>query len=118
MVLPALNLFTLNAGILILMQSVRLMIFSLNMVDYSMILVSAQGPLVFGFWFRGLGPGLDKNSVVKEFIYIMGKQNLYLHPRTVMRGQRIKPARTFFQLILHLNQLQKTNHLVSFSVLS
>ena len=36
LVLPALNLSTLNAGILIMMQQERLMIFSLNMVDYSM----------------------------------------------------------------------------------
>ena len=34
--LPALNLSTLNAGILIMMQQVRLRMFSLNMVDYSM----------------------------------------------------------------------------------
>ena len=27
------------------------------------ILVSAQGPLVFGFWVWGFGPGLDKNAV-------------------------------------------------------
>ena len=60
LVLPALNLSTLNAGIMIMMQKVRLMMFSLNMVDYSMsflslaheILVSAQGPfsLSFGVW--------------------------------------------------------------------
>ena len=36
LVLPALNLSTLNAGILIMMQQVRLMMFSLNMVNYSM----------------------------------------------------------------------------------
>ena len=36
LVLPALNLYTLNAGILIMMHQVRLMMFSLNMVDYSM----------------------------------------------------------------------------------
>ena len=36
LVLPALNLSTLNAGILIMMQQVRLMMFSLNMVDYCM----------------------------------------------------------------------------------
>ena len=36
LVLPALNLSTRNAGILIMMQQVRLMMFSLNMVDYSM----------------------------------------------------------------------------------
>ena len=35
LVLPALNLSTMNAGILILMQHVKLIMFSLNMVDYS-----------------------------------------------------------------------------------
>ena len=36
--LPALNLSTLNTGILISMQKARLMMFSLNMVDYSIII--------------------------------------------------------------------------------
>ena len=36
LVLPALNVSTLGAGILIMVQQVRLMMFSLNMVDYSM----------------------------------------------------------------------------------
>ena len=36
LVLPALNLSTLNAGILIMMHQVRSMMFLLNMVDYSM----------------------------------------------------------------------------------
>ena len=36
LVLPALNLSTLNASILIMMQQERLIMFSLNMVDYSM----------------------------------------------------------------------------------
>ena len=36
LVLPALNMITLNAGILIMMQQVRLMMFALNMVEYSM----------------------------------------------------------------------------------
>ena len=40
LVLPALNLSTLEAGILIMEQQVRLMIFSLNMVDYSMTFLS------------------------------------------------------------------------------
>ena len=35
-VLPALNWSTLNAGISIMMQKVRLIMFALNMVDYSM----------------------------------------------------------------------------------
>ena len=44
LVLPALNLSTLNAGILIMMQQLRLMMFSLNTVDYSMsfLLLSTQ----------------------------------------------------------------------------
>ena len=37
---PALNFSTLNAGILIMMEQVRLIMFSLNMVDYSMSLLS------------------------------------------------------------------------------
>ena len=36
LVYPALNLSTLDAGILIMVQQVRLMMFSLNMVYYSM----------------------------------------------------------------------------------
>ena len=36
MVLPAQNLSSLNVDILIIMQQVRLMMFSLNMLDYSM----------------------------------------------------------------------------------
>ena len=44
LVLSALNLSNLNAGILIMMQQVRLMMFSLNTVDYSMsfLLLSTQ----------------------------------------------------------------------------
>ena len=43
-VLPALKLSNMNAGILIMMQQVRLMMFSLNTVDYSMsfLLLSTQ----------------------------------------------------------------------------
>ena len=33
------------------------------------ILVSAQGPLVLGFGFRGLGPGLDNISKIINIIY-------------------------------------------------
>ena len=40
MVLAALNLSTLNAVILIMMQQVRLVMFSLNMVDYSISFLS------------------------------------------------------------------------------
>ena len=36
LVLPALKLSTLNSGILIMMQQVRLMMSALNMVEYSM----------------------------------------------------------------------------------
>ena len=35
LVLPALNLSSLDAGILILVQQVRMMMLSLNLVDYS-----------------------------------------------------------------------------------
>jgi len=37
---PALNLSILDAGILIMVQQVRLMMFSLNMVDYPMSFLS------------------------------------------------------------------------------
>ena len=40
LVLPALNLSTLNVGILLMMQQVRRRMFSLNMVDYSMSFLS------------------------------------------------------------------------------
>ena len=40
LVLPALNFSTLNASIFIMMQQVRLMMFSLNMVDYTMSFLS------------------------------------------------------------------------------
>ena len=36
LVLPALNLSNLDAGILMMMKQVRLMMFSLNMVNYTM----------------------------------------------------------------------------------
>ena len=39
-VLPALNVSILDAGILIMMQQVILMMFSLNIVDYSMSFLS------------------------------------------------------------------------------
>ena len=52
LVLPALNLSTLNTGILIIMQQVRLMMFSLKQVDYSMSFLSQC---------LGLGPGLDNS---------------------------------------------------------
>ena len=40
LVLPARNFSTLNASIFIMMQQVRLMMFSLNMVDYTMSFLS------------------------------------------------------------------------------
>ena len=51
-VLPALKLSNMNAGILIMMQQVRLMMFSLNTVDYSMsfLLLSTQN---FFCWTSG-----------------------------------------------------------------
>ena len=63
-VLTPLNLSTLNAGILIMMQLVRLMMFSLNTVGYSMsFLLRGWGGVVahgfLGLGLRGLGPGLD-----------------------------------------------------------
>ena len=36
LVLPALKFSTVDAGILIMVQQVRMMMFSLNMVDYSL----------------------------------------------------------------------------------
>ena len=54
-------MYLLDAGILIMVQHEKLMMFSLNMVDYSMsclrwVLVGV-GPRGFGT--NGLGPGLD-----------------------------------------------------------
>ena len=40
LVLPAMILSTLDSGILIMVQQVRLMMFSLNMLDYSMSFLS------------------------------------------------------------------------------
>ena len=40
LVLPALNLCTLDTGILIMVQQVRLIMLSLNMVEYSMSFLS------------------------------------------------------------------------------
>ena len=68
LVLPALNVSTLGAGILIMVQQVRLIMFSLynlNMVDYSMspvIWVLKWGGLCWDWTKFGdsrLGPGLD-----------------------------------------------------------
>ena len=49
LVLPALNFFTLNTGILIMVHLVRLRIFSLKMVEYSISLLS----LPLNFFFDG-----------------------------------------------------------------
>ena len=61
LVLPALNLATLNAGILIMM------LFSLNMWDYLDSSV-AKNPwfLVFSFGVLGLGPGLDNQTCIRQ----------------------------------------------------
>ena len=53
LVLPALNLSTLNAGISIMMQQVRLMMFSLNMVDYSMSFLLLSTWVFFCWTSRG-----------------------------------------------------------------
>ena len=59
LVLPALSLSTLNAGILIKMHQVRLMMFSLNMVDYSMSFF-----LLFqlNFFYRQVGGTIVRHS--------------------------------------------------------
>ena len=49
LVLPELNFFTLNTGILIMVHLVRLRIFSLKMVEYSISLLS----LPLNFFFDG-----------------------------------------------------------------
>ena len=73
-------------------------------------------------WRRGRGSGAgrcdgcDLQSLPKQDTRVQGYK--CIKARTVKRGQRIKPGRTFFQLILPLNQPLKTNYLVSFSVLS
>ena len=50
---PALNLSTLDAGILILMQQVSLMMFSLNMVDYPMSFLLLSGWIFLVDKYRG-----------------------------------------------------------------
>ena len=66
LVFPALNLCTLDAGILIIVQKVRLMLFSMNKVDYSMSFLSLStfdlqvgGTILSKFYSLGLvvGPG-------------------------------------------------------------
>ena len=52
MVLPALNLTSLGAGILIMVQQVRMMTFSLNMCDYSVSFLSLS-PKFFDGQVRG-----------------------------------------------------------------
>ena len=74
--------------------------------DWSNNNVYVKGPRRIRRREKVLGVIADKGSDVST------------QPRTVKRGQRIKPGRTFFQLILPLNQPLKTNYLVSFSVLS
>ena len=60
---PALNLSTLDAGILILMQQVSLMTFSLNMVDYPMSFLLLSSWIFF--WWTSTGD----NS--KMFLFIV-----------------------------------------------
>ena len=66
LVLPALNLSTLNAGILIMMQQVRLIMFSLNMVDYSMSFL-----LLSNWAFRG-----DHSEPFLLFVFFCGQRML------------------------------------------
>ena len=49
LVLPELNLSPIDAGILIMVQQVRMMGFSLNMVDYSMSFLSLSTLKVIGW---------------------------------------------------------------------
>ena len=63
LVLPALNLSSLNAGILIMMHQVRLnMLGGVGWWVAHEILVSAQGPLVLALGLRVWGQGLTKRS--------------------------------------------------------
>ena len=70
MVLPALNLTILDAGILKMVQQVGLVMFSLNMVDFSMafLLLSSCwtgfGLGIGGLVIKGLGPGLDNTNLL------------------------------------------------------
>ena len=50
---PALNLSTLDAGILIMMRQVSLMMFSLNMVDYHMSFLLLSSWIFFGGQVQG-----------------------------------------------------------------
>ena len=60
LILPALNLSTLNASILIMMQQVRLIMFSLKMVDYSMDKWGDHSELFFSLSFCGTTPACLK----------------------------------------------------------
>ena len=67
LVLPVLNLSTLDAGILIIMQQVRLMMFSLKIL----VSASAQGPLVLGFGAFGLRVlGLGLTIIYVELVNV------------------------------------------------
>ena len=61
---PALNVSTLDAGILIMEQQVRLMKFSLNMVDYSMSFLSL---FTWIFFDRQVGGTILKPSYSLSF---------------------------------------------------
>ena len=56
LVLPAMNLSILDAGILIIVQHVRLMMFTLNMVDYPMSFLSLSTWDCFGGQVEGTIP--------------------------------------------------------------
>ena len=73
LVLPALDLYILDAGILIMVQHVSLMMFFLNMVDYPIcyrILVLAQVPWVLGLGLRVWGLGFTIFYKVWFFFYL------------------------------------------------
>ena len=64
---PALNLSTLDAGILIMMRQVSLMMFSLNMVDYPMSFLLLSSWIFF--WWISTG---DHSKVFLLFEYCGG----------------------------------------------
>ena len=85
LVLPALNLSSLNAGILIMMQQVRLMLFSVNMVDYSMSFLSLS------IWDFVWGQGLTISSfqVRKSYVVVVGQ------PITTISGSSLEVLSTY-----------------------
>ena len=67
LVQPALNLSTLDAGILIMMRQVSLMMFSLNMVDYPMSFLLLSSWIFF--WWTSTG---DHSKMFLLFEYCCG----------------------------------------------